>query len=267
MSIIIFFLLGLGSLGIAIYSLVIGAEWWVGVIFIGFSIGLIIYSLYKLNDETGCFEGALKKIDEKNEKRKRKKERHSKQIKVNMVKTFIWAYDLQKSIPKAEFIEKTVSRLYKSYTMFNETNKRAFEKDGKEYDGKSSFFAYECLIAALILSNDKIEEGEYEVYTGFCKIVGFEPMPRNKIIGFSDELFDELKDSSEDTRLVRILGGFHAFRSQTPPSAFSALISGLACLSVVDGVVAENEYDIVSALLEKGFDTVPSTWEQFKREY
>jgi hypothetical protein len=258
MSIILFFLLGLALIGVSIYSFTLGVEWWAGVILIACGLGRIARAMYLLHEETDCFGGILKKLEQAREDRIATKARRERQRKMNMVQLFNYVWDSKHKVSTERAEDEVRNLLSHAYVELTKKYRAYCEEKGIEYKNEI-FYTFQLIIVYIIKCNDDLTYNEYEFYKKFCAFAGIEYLNRPEF----DALYEKksVDDLCEDIQFIVDL------RSHINPDRYEGFVAGLCYLSVLDGKVDENEYYIIRCFFEKGFDEWPKTWEQFKIEW
>ena len=127
-------------------------------------------------------------------------------------------------------------------------------------DDQRIFLAYQRVFIFLMLSDGDFLQGEYDAYCKFCNYAEIKPLTVSRI----RELYN---DWSIDV-LIREITFLAGFRDALEPSDFSAMVRGFCFMSLCgDKSFDENEYYILRCFFDSDYDYVPSTWEQFKREW
>lgn len=272
-GVVIYFILSIASFGGAIACFSLGAEWWVGGMFIVFGIFAIILALAKLDDETMVISDAITNMRKKKANKIAKGECRTEPL--YLVKMFIKSYEDRKDISNAYIRDRAAKNIASSFKELSKNWEFVFEEvdffktletpinnveDVKGYLRTS----LEDLFAMIAVTGDNFD-GSYAVYSQVCPKLGLSQKTKTEMKKRSEELFaDKSKKAAESI-------SFFAGVSRRSMSAFSyeRLVQGFCDLALVGGVVHEEEYNFIKiTFFNKTFgDVFPETWDQFKREY
>lgn len=272
-GVVIYFILWLASIVISIVSFNMGAEWWVGAIFIALSFLALIMALAKLDDETMVISNAISNIRKKKATKIAKGE--CKTEPLYMVNMFIKSYEDRKDISNAYIRDRAAKNIASSFNellknwelVFDESD--FFKKletpiNNVEDIKKYLISSLEDLFAMNAFAGDNFDGG-YAVYSQVFEKLSFPQKTKTEMKKLSNELFaDKSKKAGESV-------SFFMGVSRRSMSAFSyeRLVQGFCDMSLVGGVVHEDEYNFVKIVFfSKDYgDIYPETWEQFKSEY
>ena len=116
------------------------------------------------------------------------------------------------------------------------------------------------IMVFLMMSDGDFLQGEYDTYVKYCNWCGIKPLSVADCKSLDSRL--SANDIIQDIDLIKL------FREDFNPENYQALIQGFCYLALTgDKALDENEYYIIRCFFEPGYDYVPATWEQFKREW
>lgn len=269
MAIFMYALLGVGMIVLGGLSFGIGAEWWAGLILIGFGLLCLGISVYKLNDEYRFISDFFEK--KKGARANKIWNAEYKTRPMNMVPMFVKAYDERKNVSRAYIMGKARSCILSGYKAIlknwmlvaRETDK--LDNVGDEERIRQILYeAIEAELVLLVCADEKIDDGDYDVYCNVCRALSGTPRTKADMRVYCQELMDNPKETVE-----KKIGFFYnVARRNVRPAKFEKLVQGFCYMALSDNTVHEDEYNVISlAFFREGLDTFPKTWEQFKREY
>lgn len=130
---------------------------------------------------------------------------------------------------------------------------------GRTYNDEV-FYLYQRLIVCLMLTDGDFLQGEYDAYVKYCSWAGFKALSVAEVRNLYSRI-----SSNELVADIQLITGM---RDYFDPENYEALVKGFCFFSLAgDKEFDENEYYIIRCFFDSSYDYVPSTWEQFKREW
>lgn len=179
--------------------------------------------------------------------------------KMNMINQMNEAWSKRCSLTHEKFEEEFRNLMSHGFVIIDRVMKEFCDKSGHEYE-EDTFYAIQRVIISIIKCDNEFLQGEYDGYVKYCTWAHINPLSVQEV----NELYPDLtrETLTNDIKLIT------ATRDIMDPSIYSAFVLSLCYLSLMgDKSFDENEYHIIRCFYEPNFDYVPSTWEDFKKEW
>lgn len=179
--------------------------------------------------------------------------------KLNMIDQMNKAWDQRQSLDYGTFKEHTKNLMTHAFVEIEGIFRDFCDQKGYEYKDEV-FYSFQRIMVFIMKCDDELLQGEYDVYCKFCDWAGVEPLSVNDI--------NALYARTEVDDVIRDIDLITGLRNDIEADNYRALVLGFCYFSLLgDEAFDENEYYIIRCFYQSGFDYVPSTWDQFKREW
>jgi hypothetical protein len=265
--IFIYAFLGIAATAVGGVCFGLDKELWIGLLAIGVGFVFMVLAIYYLDKKYGFISNPIR--NRKKEKVEKISNGNYEMKPLRMVSMMIRAYEDRRTLGSLYVLEKAIENITSSYKALLKNWKfvaRESDKlDSVGEDGveKILFDAFESLVIMLINADENLEL-DYDIYCAFCARTSHTPRTKEEVRTLAAALFENNGAKAvEKTKLFKEVG-----RACMPHKKYFDLVQGFCHLALSDNIVDEGEYVVISmTLFKKGFDTIPDTWEDFKKEY
>lgn len=133
------------------------------------------------------------------------------------------------------------------------------KKTSTEYKSQV-FYSFQELFAVIILADNQILQGEYDAYLKYCSFAGFKPLDSKEL--------KKLIAQIDDNRILTHIHLIDSLRDHISDDDYSTFIRSLCYLSLMgDKVFDEREYSLIRNFYREGYDEVPNSFEELKKEW
>ena len=175
---------------------------------------------------------------------------------INLLELLARAWQTQQTLSKSKLHEGIRNLISHAYSEIGFYWRKDCAKNGDVY-GNEETYLLQRLLVFVIIADQKIYKEEYEAYCKCCEVLRLEPLNQEQFETFSNTLTIDF--------LVADAIVIKHYREKIDPDKYEAFILGFCMLPwLADKTIFEEEYLVLSTLLDENYDYVPS-WEEFKR--
>ena len=179
--------------------------------------------------------------------------------RLNMVSLMNIAWDRRCNSSHEEFEVMIKNLLSHSFVELERIYQDWCYDKGRTYNDEV-FYLYQRIIISIMLCDGEFLQGEYDAYLKYCSWAGFKALSVSEVRSLHSRI------SSDE--LIADINLITGMREYFDPENYEALVKGFCFFSLAgDKSFDENEYYIIRCFFDSYYDYVPSTWEQFKREW
>lgn len=177
--------------------------------------------------------------------------------RINMIDQLLNAWKRRNTISDKEFIDEFSTMFHHAFDNIEKTLINKYKELNKKYQD-DLFYTLQRVLVYLMLSDDGLQQEEYDSYVSFCKHIDFLPLDIKSI----QNMFSEISFS----RAVINVNLIKNIRTFCDEALYEELTKALIYLCLLgDKEMDKEEYELIKCFYDPAIDIYPKSLEEFKK--
>lgn len=152
-----------------------------------------------------------------------------------------------------------------AYYALSQDCEKILHQNGIVFNSEAFFYNLEMVVILFLFRDGKFDEDEWRCYQNICTVCSFRALSQAECTA----IYTQLKANADLARSA--IGGMVEMRRiirllKESDLPYQAFLIGLWSLCLLNGAIAESEFDLMSEFYDPRSDRIPSSFNELKKQ-